>query len=210
MSGFFFWCVVLAASVASPLAGVPPAKPLAPAAPRCTYSGVRADTRELLLHIDQELPRAVAATRLELRRRGEADYLRDVWLDSCFSQVPLQHAYYQDPFIDEQYLDALRHQLTHYYVKPLEPRYDEPHAFNLQVLEYASDEAAATAQHLQDSTVTALLAQCRDRDHKLEPCLGIEYYRVSRHRNCLVRHSIYSPDPMDRVAMRQVLGNLRY
>lgn len=178
------------------------------AVPRCPYANVRADTREVLLRIDQELLRSVAATRAELRSRGEENYLPTIWLDSCFSQVPLEKAYSQNPFFAKKYTAALRRQLTHYYSKPLAHEQDFPQWMGVQVLEYATDEAAA--QHLQDSTVAALQARCKYRDHKLEPCVLIEKYRVSRRRNCLVRSSAYSQDPMRQSAMNWVLANLRY
>lgn len=187
--------IVLASCSVKPMLG---GKQSAPGSIRCSYVRHPANTQQLLHKIDQELPRAIGTTQQALRP-VEREAMPTIVLDSCFVEFSLTKAFSVLMFERPATTDAALHrQLRHGYYKTI-GEYN-----SIEVLEYATSEAAMAAKMIQDS----LVATCRGRNSRLEPCAGIDLYRVTQHSACLVRYNVHNTDPIQLSILHQVGANL--
>lgn len=172
--------------------------------PACPYPQVQPTVRRLLLGIDQQLPRVLAA--FSTPADSSTYDLPEVDITQCFEEIPATRAFTFGPFYPHARPQVLSH-LRHNYHKDMGSGLDPggPHAFGVSVLAYDTPAAAAAAKQALD----LLVASCDERPMEYhERCAGIEGFRVSRHGAVLLRYSCYSNDPIQRRNLRGLASQL--
>jgi hypothetical protein len=193
---FLRTCALLATL---PLAGPGPqtTKPIP-----CAYPAQTVATRQLFQQIDRALPQVVAHLRQDSVYQKELPYVE---VDSCFRPFASTHLF-GSPFVPTPMQVRLRRHLLRGYYKELGefPRPRVPQWANIEVLEYASAEAARATKQVLDSLVTT----CNGRNQLVEPCVAFEHYRFTRVSACLVRFNFYSQDPYQRRSLEELASRL--
>lgn len=192
-------CVLL---VTLPLPGSrPPTRKPA----RCPYPTQPVAVRQLFQQIDRALPQVVAQLRQDSAYQKDLPYVE---VNSCFQPFAITQLFV-NPFVPTSQQVRLRRYLRRGYYKELgeSPRSPVPQWATIEVVEYASAEAASATKQVLDS----LVATCKGCNWQLEPWVVYESYRFTRVGACLVRFNFYSQDPyqlssLDELASRLPLG----
>jgi hypothetical protein len=165
----------------------------------CSYSSLPPAKRQLFQRIDQTLPRVVR----RMRQANPTQRIPYVELDSCFHAVVLERLFTKAAEM------PMRHDLRQLYYKEMgiaNPQ--DPQAANLLVLEYTSVNAAARAEHLQDSLFQDLQRSCQGWIMKLEPCVELDSHRFTRIGSHLLHYNLYSQDPNWESSLWQLASTL--
>jgi hypothetical protein len=169
---------------------------------RCSYPTQPVAVRQLFQQIDQALPQVVAQLQQDSAYQKDLPYVE---VNSCFRPFAITQLFV-NPFVTTSQQVRMRRYLRRGYYKELgeSPRPPVPQWATIDVLEYASAEAASATKQVLDS----LVATCKGCNRQVEPWVVYESYRFTRVGACLVRFNLYNQDPYQRRSLRELVSRL--